>query len=300
MPVARRLGLAVPARPVLSSRLVSPRAPLLALLALSGCTSALSRAPGSYGRPSSGWLIGAARLPDRGRTWRVLRDDALGGQHWGTHRVVSMVEQVAHGACPSRDAIPLTVGDCSGLRGGQIPHHASHRAGRDVDLLFFARDAVTNAPVLTPEFVRYDREGNSLLWPVPLRFDAPRNWSLVESVVQARGVGVMRVFVAAWIERLLLTHARSVGRPGWVVQRAESLMHQPGDAAPHDDHFHVRVACTPDERAAGCVDGGPMWTWLEKDWEKGDSAPADDETILAAMAPLPEVAPTGSPSRRRR
>jgi penicillin-insensitive murein endopeptidase len=291
---------------VVSSRFVLARTPRLALTALlalpllSGCASYLSRAPGSYGRPSAGWQVGAARFADQGRTWRVLRDDAMGGQHWGTARIVSLVEQVARGASPSRDAIPLTVGDFSALHGGQIPHHASHRAGRDVDLLFFTRDGVTNAPLLTPEFVRYDREGNSVRWPVPLRFDAPRNWSIVESVVQARGVGVLRIFVAAWIERLLLTHARSVGRPAWIVQRAESLMHQPGDAAPHDDHFHVRIACTPDERAAGCVDYGPMWTWLEKDWEKGDSAPADDATILAVMAPLREVAPTGSPSRRRR
>lgn len=275
-------------------------AALLALASLTGCAATLSRAPGSYGRPSSGWLVGATRLADHGRGWRVLRDDAMGGQHFGTARIVSMVEQVARAASPSRDALPLTVGDISGPRGGQIPHHASHRVGRDVDLLFFTRDAATDAPLLTPEFVCYDREGCSVRWPVALRFDAARNWALVEAVTQARGVGVTRVFVAAWIERLLLAHARQAGRPAWVVDRADRLMHQPGDAAPHDDHFHVRVACTPDERALGCVDWGPMWPWLEKDWEKGDSAPADDEALLAAVAPLPEVPATGTPARRRR
>lgn len=275
--------------------------PLLLGACLTGCIAQLSRAPGSYGRPSGGWLVGSVRLADRGRGWRVLRDDTRGGQHWGTARIVSMVEQVARAVSgTSPQAIPLTVGDLSAMHGGQIPHHASHRVGRDVDLLFFARDAATEAPLLTPEFVRYDREGNSVRWPVALRFDTARNWALVEAIVQAREVGVTRIFVASWIERLLLAHARQTGRPSWLVERAERLMHQPGDSAPHDDHFHVRIACTPDERALGCVDGGPLWHWLEKDWEKGDSAPADDDALLAAVAPLPALPVTGTPARRRR
>ncbi len=255
---------------------------LLLVVAAPGCAT-MTRAPGSYGRPSRGWVSRAERLPDQGRGWRVLRDDAHGGQHWGTARVVSLVRQAARGAAVGRNAVPLVVGDISAPRGGQIPRHASHRAGRDVDLLFFARDALTNEPVVTPEFVRYDRDGNSVAWPAPLRFDTPRNWDLVESVVRAEGVGVTRIFVATWIEHLLVENARARARPAWVVERAEQLMHQPGDSAPHDDHFHVRVACSPDERAAGCVDWAPMWPWLEKDWEKGDSLSADDATVLAAL-----------------
>lgn len=266
-------------------------APLLALaLALPSCAY-LSHAPGSRGRPSCGWHAGGRRLPDQGRHFRVLRNDAQGGRHWGTGRLVTMVEQVADRACPAQGGVALVVGDLSAPRGGQIPHHASHRTGRDVDLLFFARDALTGEPVLTPEFVRYDRDGNSVGSLVPLRFDTARNWDLVEAVVAARDVGVARIFVATWIERLLVDHARARGRPSAVVHRAEQLMHQPGDSAPHDDHFHVRIACAPEERAAGCVDWAPLWPWLAKDWEKGDSAPADDDAVLAALAPLDEGRP---------
>jgi penicillin-insensitive murein DD-endopeptidase len=243
----------------------------------------MSPARGSRGRPNSGWISHAERLRDRGRGWQVLRDDARGGQHWGTARIVSLVQQVARFSASSHGVVPLVVGDISALHGGQIPRHASHRAGRDVDLLFFARDGVTDASILTPEFVRYDREGNSVAWPTPLRFDTPRNWDLIEGVVRAEGVGVTRVFVASWLEQLLVANARSRARPAWVIDRAEQLMHQPGDALPHDDHFHVRVSCAPDERSAGCVDAAPMWPWLAKDWEKGDSVSADDDTVLAAL-----------------
>ena len=113
---------------------------LAASVFLGGCAT-LSTTRGSRGRPNSGWISHAERLPDRGRGWQVLRDDAHGGQHWGTARVVSLVQQVARAATPSRSLLPLVVGDISAPHGGQIPRHASHRAGRDVDLLFFTRDA---------------------------------------------------------------------------------------------------------------------------------------------------------------
>ena len=32
------------------------------------------------------------------------------------------------------------------------------------------------------------------------------------------------------------------------------VLHQPSDAPPHDDHFHVRIRCTQGERDEGCVD----------------------------------------------
>jgi penicillin-insensitive murein endopeptidase len=263
---------------------------LFTALALTQACASAWLDQGSRGRPGGGggWIQGARRLPDRGTGYRVLRDDALGGQHWGAGRLVTMVQRLGR-SVGGRGSVPLIVGDISARGGGQIPHHASHRGGRDVDLLFFAIDAVTGQRVVTPEFVRYDAAGDSVLWPVPLRFDTERNWDLVEAVVRADDVAVIRIFVARWIKQLLLDHARQRHRSAWVIERAEALLWQPGDSAPHDDHFHVRVACSPQERAHGCYDGGPLWSWLEKDWEKGDSAPADDATLLDALEPLTDV-----------
>ena len=45
-----------------------------------------------------------------------------------------------------------------------------------------------------------------------------------------------------------------------LVWQAETVMHEPGDSLPHDDHFHVRIACTKDD--LGCLGGGPRWPWL--------------------------------------
>ena len=34
---------------------------------------------------------------------------------------------------------------------------------------------------------------------------------------------------------------------------------QPSDSSPHDDHFHVRLYCAPDDLPYGCADRPPIW-----------------------------------------
>ncbi|MEZ4405461.1 MAG: penicillin-insensitive murein endopeptidase [Polyangiales bacterium] len=264
-----------------------------------GCAHLLPGAAssgGSRGSPSSGWLSQGARLPERGYGFSVYRTESETGHLWGTARVVAMVRRAARAMMRDGSTVPLRVGDLSAPRGGRVERHHSHRNGRDVDLLFFAKDAATDLPVLTPGFVRYTAAGLSVGRATPMRFDTARNWKLVEVLLRDPDVAVIRIFCAAWIRRMLLDHARSVGAPAPLVERAERVLAQPGDSAPHDDHFHVRVACTPAERTLGCLDGGPLWSWLEKDWEKDDALPSDDESILAAMEPIPPGVVFGPPT----
>ncbi len=264
-----------------------------------GCAHGLARRgsidDGSRGSPSAGWLAYGVRLPDHGPGFETLRSEREGGLHWGTSRLVAMVTRSARASVRAGET-PLRIGDLSVLRGGKVQRHHSHRNGRDVDLLFFTRDAATSLPVIAPGFVRYNRLGESIGADTPLRFDVARNWTLVEALLRDDSVAVSRVFVAAWLKRLVLEHARSEGRPAWVIARADRVLAQPGDSFAHDDHFHVRVACTPAERVRGCIDGGPLWHWQEKDWEKDDSETADDETVLAWMEPLPPGILHGPPT----
>ena len=274
---------------------------LAAVFAVSagGCAHLLPGAAspegGSRGRPGTGWLAHGSRLPDRGPGFEALRTEAEGGLHFGTDRLVGMVRRVARAMNRDGVPVPLKVGDLSALLGGQVTRHHSHRNGRDVDLIFFTRDAATDRPVVAPGFVRYDRNGDSVGAPTPLRFDLARNWRLVETVLQAPDVAVIRVFCAAWIKTLLRDPARRSGAAPWLVERAELVLAQPGDSAPHDDHFHVRIACTPGERVLGCSDGGPLWPWLDKDWDKSDAAPMDDETLVSLMDEIPPGFEHGPP-----
>lgn len=271
---------------------------VLLLAGLGGCATrfhdAAARDGGSRGKPSAGWLAGGELLPERGLGYEVLRTEGEGGLLRGTPRLVGLVRRAARSVY-DRTLPPLRVGDLSATRGGVVTRHHSHRNGRDVDLLYFVRDAATDVPVISPGFIRFNREGASLDARVPLRFDVARNWRLVESVVRDHDAAVIRVFCAAWIKRLLLDHARGIGRPAAVIERLEEVLAQPGDSAPHDDHFHVRIACNPAERVRGCVDGGPLWPWLRMDWEKDDAATLDDDAVLAMMEPLPPGIEHGPP-----
>jgi hypothetical protein len=70
------------------------------------------------------------------------------------------------------------------------------------------------------------------------------------------------------------------------VWQAETVLMEPGDSLPHDDHIHLRIACTPEESVAGCAGGGPYWEWLpalptldDPSWLKelaSDTPPSDD------------------------
>ena len=95
-----------------------------------------------------------------------------------------------------------------------------------------------------------------------LRLDIELEWRLVRALLTSQDIGVQFLFVSRTVEALLVDYALSRGEPLELVLRAQSVMLQPGDSMPHDDHFHLRIACTPEEALAGCMGGGPHWEWL--------------------------------------
>ncbi len=107
------------------------------------------------------------------------------------------------------------------------------------------------------------------------------------------------MFVCHEIEALLIDHARALGEPDTLVWQAETVMLEPSDSLRHDDHVHLRIACSPEEAVAGCSGGGPRWQWLPpyepvrplqaQDWE----AIAKDDPF--DLAPLP-----GEPAKEAR
>lgn len=234
------------------------------VVCLAGCASSPSPlAPGvagSIGTPSAGLLTHAAELPVSGDGFRRFRPG--NATHFGTDALVRTLIWASPRTRVRPDDPPLLVGDIAGRRGGKLPGHHSHRTGRDVDLLFFY---VTpgGAPIEAPGFVTVGADGMARTADGAfVRLDVPRSWALVKALLSSPHAEVAWLFVASHVEALLIEHARAAGEPDWLVWRAESVMHQPGDSTPHDDHFHLRVGCTADEAVAGCVSGGPDWPWL--------------------------------------
>jgi penicillin-insensitive murein endopeptidase len=73
---------------------------------------------------------------------------------------------------------------------------------------------------------------------------------------------VQFLFISRPLEALIVDYARARGEPLELIYRAQTVMLQPGDSLPHDDHLHVRIACSPEEIRGGCSGGGPYWEWL--------------------------------------
>jgi penicillin-insensitive murein endopeptidase len=85
---------------------------------------------------------------------------------------------------------------------------------------------------------------------------------VIRALVSADDLGVQFLFVSRTVEALLVEYALALGEALELVLRAQSVMLQPGDSMPHDDHVHVRIACSVEEAGEGCIGGGPYWEWL--------------------------------------
>jgi penicillin-insensitive murein endopeptidase len=164
------------------------------------------------------------------------------------------------------------VGDLSNRRGGKIPRHNSHRTGRDVDFLFYMTDPA-GAPVRSPGFVHVGSDGLAEFAGDYLRLDVERQWLLTKALLTSDLVEVQWLFVSRDIEALIIDYALARETDLELVWHAETVMLQPGDSAPHDDHVHLRIACAPTETVYGCEGGGPRWQWLSPLPELEESLP---------------------------
>jgi penicillin-insensitive murein endopeptidase len=229
----------------------------IAVIAGSGCAALGVVDDGtsvSWGKANRGTILNPQRLPDDGDGYRVPKRWSERGIRYGTDELIDLIVQVSRRFALDWPDARITVADLSPLRGGPSRWHRSHQSGRDVDLVFFMTDEA-GKPVDPEDMHRFDADGVARGSP-KLLFDTPKNWSLVRAIVEHPGSPVQHVFVYEPLAQRMLDHARAIGEPEAIIDRARELLKQPGDSAPHDDHFHVRIMCTPADLAYGCRDYG--------------------------------------------
>ncbi len=281
------------------TRCFASRAALsLAALGLSGCLmlrpGALGEESASLGTTSSGWLLLGTALPDRGLGFERARPGE--STRVGTTRLVRALERAAlevERAFPG--GRPIRVGDLGAPLGGRHPRHRSHRAGRDVDILFQLTDA-SGAPVAPRGRVALSRFGIALdpEEDAIVLFDDARNWHLVRTLLSDPSIAVQWIFCSHGIEARLLRHALAVEPDRALLVRAAQVLQEPSNAPPHDDHFHVRVFCSREERALGCRDTGPIWPWLRADHDPIERGELRDDARLIELLDAPFEEVTGS------
>jgi len=114
-----------------------------------------------------------------------------------------------------------------------------------------------------PELLPLDEEGVYAGEQGYYVFDVPRSWSLVEGLILSAGDSIQYLFVANWLRDRMLAHAAEIDADPALVARARVVMQQPRASLPHNDHFHLRIFCSPDDRASGCVNSGRSRPWLD-------------------------------------
>lgn len=200
-------------------------------------------------------LQNAAQLPLEGVGYWMLRPER--NTHYGTDDMIrGLIETAAALREADPELQPLAVGDISGPKGGRLALHLSHRSGRDADLLFFWTDAA-GRPVLTEDFVHFDASGRARYVRKEVRFDVARNWALVRGLLANERIGRpgARIFIWRPLREKLLAHARRAEKnPAILATARRSLLQSRESEGLHNDHFHVRIACSVPELALGCRD----------------------------------------------
>lgn len=263
------------------------RALLGTTLLLAGCfgTVPVPEGPTSIGTTSSGVLARGVALPERGPGFVRARPGEA--TRFGTPELVSALERAlsrVDEAFPG--TTPTRVGDLSSPRGGRHTRHRSHRTGRDVDVIFYLTD-VDGRSVSPRGWLAFSRFGHAFEESGHLFFfDDARNWHFVRELLLDPAAQVQWIFVSRGVKTRLLEYAIAHETSADALVRAAYVLQQPTRAAPHDDHFHVRVYCSAEDRAAGCVDVGPRWPWLRPDVERiagHGGAGLDDASLLASL-----------------
>ena len=219
----------------------------------------------SVGGVTDGYMVGARYLPLPHPHLQVLpRQFERGFQYAGDPMIELLVDAAMHVGEEFQDsAVPL--GNLSRRGGGNVPQSVSHNSGRDADIAFFVLDEEGN-PTVPPDLLSMDAQGR-YEGPVDdevedgpklvLQFDAPRNWRLVEGLIESDAADLQYIFVSRPLRRMLLDEARRQNASAQTIEIARQVLVQPGgNALPHDDHFHVRIHCTARDFAAGCRERG--------------------------------------------
>jgi penicillin-insensitive murein endopeptidase len=215
---------------------------------------------------------------------RWLRDN---DRHWAVPRFARAIERAAAVVARERPGATLLVGDLSTRTGGgPLPPHFSHRTGMDADLLFYV-STLDGASVESPGFIHFGADGlarddSRNRW---LRLDIERQWLFVKAILEDPNARVQWIFVSNVVKAMLVEWALARGEPTETVRRAEEVMMEPNPGGVHDDHIHVRTACSPEETAAGCEPSGPRRPWLAYDLplSVGSLAPDEERELVLAL-----------------
>ncbi|MGB0592554.1 MAG: penicillin-insensitive murein endopeptidase [Myxococcota bacterium] len=235
--------------------------PPLPPLSVSEAKRLLKRPRGtlSHGRTNDGELVNARRIRMRGAGYAFFDHIKERETHFGTYEMKRFIERSGIRFRKEHRWAAIGIGNVSVEEGGKTRWHASHQSGRDIDIAMFGKDK-RGRHVNPRNFTKYN---SALESPSGLTFDVPRNTDLIRVLLTDPEYQVQWIFAARWLKRRIIANAKKRGFDPLLVTKMEKVMKQPGDSAPHDDHFHLRLYCAVEDRLHGCIERGPVWDWVD-------------------------------------
>ena len=210
----------------------------------------------SVGDTSHGALIHGAAVRESAALG-ILPEQRARDLRYGTEELVALIEHAAE-ALHQSSGTRMWIGNLSRRGGGDIRYSVSHNSGRDADLALCYLDH-KGKPVDPPELVPLNGQG--LARGRNLRFDAGRTWTVIKALLTYPTSQVQYLFLASPLRDQVLAHAVAAKEPAALIQLAATVIRQPSDGASHNDHLHLRLACSERDVTAGCRHTGVVHPW---------------------------------------
>lgn len=210
------------------------------------------RGSASIGTVTGGRIAQSAELPPLGDHHQILAKVAPRNTRFTTDELRDLLLCAAQKVQADHPGQKLQLGNLSRMGGGPLLWSVSHQNGRDADLAFYTRSP-DGQIAFADHLYHFGANLQSTDSPQPLVFDVAANWSLVKGLLTCDGPPIQHLFIANWLKRPLLDYAQKRKEDKELIARAAAILHQPRNAQPHHDHLHLRIACSGDDRAEGCL-----------------------------------------------
>jgi penicillin-insensitive murein endopeptidase len=227
--------------------------PLFLFVALALPLELLACESRSTGYPDAGKLQGGVQLSGRNAPLRLQSFTLVYDYRWGTCKLVHGLQELARSVQGKIGRQPLLIGNLSQKGGGEMPVSTSHESGRDVDFPLFTMSA--SGRPLSGYYLHFGPDGRSRTHGGRYVFDAARTWQLVQAIVTSPHWEVERLVLAPYLRAQVLAHGKQANTPRDILQLVESKLIPPWPGVKlHDNHLHLRITCSAEDAAQGCLD----------------------------------------------
>ena len=203
----------------------------------------------SIGTPMNGVLRCGNRLQRWGEHHYLQPFTRDQDYRYGTDELVNGLLWVANSMAEA-GIDRIAIGSMSKRGGGDLPLSGSHESGRDVDLPFLMSNP--SGAHIESLYHHFNRRGISKTHGNWYRFDVEGNWRLLTSLLACPHFEVQFIVIAPALKKLLLAGAAKRGVSQEAISRIEQILVPPKWAKPHDNHFHVRIACPKKDVGGRC------------------------------------------------